>query len=330
MNLLTGKNGVGKTSFIEALFVLGRGQSFRHREIRPWISEGKKNSRLFVESVDRTGDHRIGLEQTRTVRRIRIDEKDVDRRSDLVRTLPLQIVTPNSHELIEKGPSVRRRFLDWGLFHVEHEFHQQSLVFKRLLNQRNTALKQQDHSFTAWDKPLSDAIDRLENSRLCFLPMLTERINNELNMLKQPYRIESNLRSNWNREEGANNAIIKNRDDDRKRGFTAVGPHRSHIEIFVDKVPAERRLSRGQQKALVYAMIIGLSQLIAEKSGEIPMILIDDLPAELDRSNRFAVIERLTNIGVQSFISGIEFDQEAIAHAGKVFHVEHGTLSEAG
>lgn len=328
MNLLAGKNGVGKTSFIEALFVLGRGQSFRHREIRPWIREGEKTARLFAESVDQRGEHRIGFEQSRSGRVIRIDGKDIDRRSDLVRALPLQLVTPSSHELIEKGPNVRRRFLDWGLFHVEHEFHRQSLVFKRLLSQRNAALKNHDHSFTAWDKSLSDAIDRVEILRLGFLPILTDRINDELRILKQPYLIETALRSNWDLKDGALPAITENRYGDQKRGFTRVGPHRSHIEIFVDKVPAERRLSRGQQKALVYAMIIGLSQIIAEKSSEIPMVLIDDLPAELDINNRIAVIDRLTKIGAQSFVSGIEFDQEAISRAGKVFHVEHGSLLE--
>lgn len=328
VNLITGKNGAGKTSVIEALYVLGRGRSFRHREVRPWIREGENTTRVYSESINITGEHRTGLEQSRSRRRIRIDGKDISRRSELVKAIPLQLVTASSHELIEKGPSVRRRFLDWGLFHVEHGFHHQSLVFKRLHNQRNTALRNQDASFTAWDRALANAIDKIEQKRVAFLPILCQSVNEELQILNQDYVVNFVLRSNWERNDGALKELSRSCDIDRIKGYTTVGPHRTRIEILINEIPAERRLSRGQQKTLLYAMTIGLIQHVKKNTQEPPIVLIDDLPAELDRENRKAVIDRLVSIGAQSFVSGIEFDAHATERSGKMFHVEQGVVTE--
>lgn len=326
LNLLCGANGAGKTSFIEALYVLGRGQSFRHREVRPWIREGAQIARLFVETIDESGKHRVGIEQTRAGRRIRVDGKDVTRRSELVRTIPLQLVTPVSHELIEKGPHVRRKFLDWGLFHVEHDFHQHSLLFKRLINQRNAALKRHDQSFTAWDSQLAKTIEQIEGLRVAFLPELATAINSELESLSQPYRVQMELLANWRDDAGVLQALQRSRARDTASCYTHIGPHRSRIDILVDRIPAEKRLSRGQQKALVYAMMIGLCTLIRRRTSVTPMLLIDDLPAELDKENRKAVVDRLSDLKVQCFVTGIEFDNNAIEQAGKMFHVEQGRV----
>jgi DNA replication and repair protein RecF len=330
VNLIAGPNGAGKTSVIEALYVAGRGQSFRHREIRPWIREGAKSALIVVETVGGDGRrHRIGLEQGRGGRQIRLDGKDLQRRSQQVQALPLQLITPSSHDLIEKGPGVRRRFLDWGLFHVEPKFHGHAVEYRRLLQQRNAALRSGDRSYPAWDPQLGRLGEAVEAARRAVLPAIEAATRNELANFGHDYRLELHLRSNWDGEVGLEQSLKRSATTDLKLGHTGSGPHRSQLDVLVDGVSAERRLSRGQQKVLVYALVFGLVNLARELSGEAPVILIDDLPAELDRDNRLRVMQRLLTLGIQAFVTGIEFDPAIESMALTRFHVEHGHLTES-
>lgn len=327
VNVIAGRNGAGKTSVIEAVYVAGRGQSFRHREVRPWIREGSKSALILVETVGQQGQvHRLGIEQGRNGRRVRLDGKDLERRSQQAQVLPLQLLTQASHELIEKGPAVRRRFLDWGLFHVEPSFHGYAIQYRKLLAQRNAALRDQEPSFIAWDPQLGQFGDAIETLRTALIPAIQAYAQVELSALGLGYGVELNLRSSWDRGVGLESALRANRHTDKGVRHTSVGPHRSVLEVAIDGAAAERRLSRGQQKLLVYALVFGIVRLVGERSRESVVLLIDDLPAELDRVNRVATMQRVVDLGVQAFVTGVEFDDELLALPLKVFHVEQGQL----
>jgi DNA replication and repair protein RecF len=327
VQLITGKNGAGKTSLIEAIYVAGRGESFRHREVRPWIRDGADRAQIFVRSVSGDGtSHWVGIEQTRNGREIRLDRETLKRRSDLARVLPLQLITPISHELIEKGPSGRRRFVDWGLFHVEPSFYRLALTYRRLLQQRNAALRGADPSYRAWDGQMAAAGESIERMRRDFLPRLGAYVCQELANFRQSSELTLRLRSNWDPERGLAQGLRDRRGDDEARGVSGVGPHRTSIDFLINGQPAERRLSRGQQKLLVYALFFGLSRLVKTETREPAIFLIDDLPAELDDENRTLVMQRLVELRVQAFVTGIAFEDHLFRMAAEVFHVEHGRL----
>ena len=124
MNLVTGNNGSGKTSLLEAVYLLGRGRSFRHRESAPIIKKDCRECRVVADiMLNSKGRSRLGIERTGKTLRVRQDNKDLKRRSELFQALPLHLITPRSHEIIERGPELRRRFLDHAMFHVEHGYH---------------------------------------------------------------------------------------------------------------------------------------------------------------------------------------------------------------
>jgi DNA replication and repair protein RecF len=316
---------------LEALFVAGRGQSFRHREVRPWIREGEKRAFVFVRSTAADEvEHRIGFEQARGGRRVRVDGREMRRRSELARALPLQLITPNSHELVERGPGVRRRFLDWGLFHVEHQYHELAVGYRRVLEQRNAALKAGDRHFGIWDTQLAQFGEALTAHRSRYVPELEGLAQRELDALGQNYRLAIRLHPGWPGDSHGGNlvdALGRRATEDFRRGFTSVGAHRASVDLLVDGQPAERRLSRGQQKLLVYGLFLAMARLGEQKGGEAPVLLIDDLPAELDRQHRQLVVGRLGAHGLQVWITAVEWGEELQDFPTKMFHVEHGTVS---
>ena len=124
-NLFYGLNGSGKTSILESLFLLTHGRSFRTRKMDRVIQSGKEE--LWVRGV--LGDPQ-GPSLTMGVKRgldgtvqFKLGQEDIKQCGELARQYPLLLINPDSYRLLEMGPFYRRQFMDWGLFHVEHEFH---------------------------------------------------------------------------------------------------------------------------------------------------------------------------------------------------------------
>jgi len=140
-NYIYGPNGAGKTSILEAIYLLGRGRSFRTRQIRRLVRYGRSGLAVFGEVGDGPRLRRIGVAFNQGRLEKKIDGSAAAGTAALVEILPVHAIDPSSHELIQGGPSERRRFLDWGVFHVEHGYLDTWRRYRRLLGQRNAALK---------------------------------------------------------------------------------------------------------------------------------------------------------------------------------------------
>src|SRR5271156_2642002 len=154
--LISGANASGKTSLLEAIYVLGRGRSFRTRRLEHLIRRGSDRFVVFgeVESFDRRVS--LGVEGSAAGVRARLSGAKVGSLAELALWLPVQIIDPEIHRLIEEGPSRRRRFLDWGVFHVEPRFVDDWQRFQQTLKQRNAALKSRQPRavVSAWEGDL--------------------------------------------------------------------------------------------------------------------------------------------------------------------------------
>src|SRR6202142_786046 len=139
--LISGPNASGKTSLLESIYVLGRGRSFRTRRIDNLIRTGCE--RFIIYGQVELPERRTGLGVEGSVQGIRakLSGERVSSLAELAAVLPVQIIDPEVHRLIEEGPSRRRRFLDWGVFHVEHEFVHRWQQYQLVLKQRNAGLK---------------------------------------------------------------------------------------------------------------------------------------------------------------------------------------------
>ncbi|WP_456407849.1 DNA replication/repair protein RecF [Thiolapillus sp.] len=327
LNFICGDNGAGKTSVLEAIFLLGQGKSFRHTEAGPLIRKGEEYARVVADLQTQSGKRtKLGIQRSNKQFLARNAGQDVSRRSELLRLLPLQFITPQSHELIEKGPELRRRYLDFGLFHVEHSYHQTLSAYQRALKQRNAALRSRNAKLAqSFDEQLVSFADLILESRCRLLASVTQYLQDFLEAIDFPIAVDLRLTKGWKNDISLSEALCRSKEQDLSKGFTHVGAHRAQLKILADNVLANRILSRGQQKLLVYGLVMAISQLIADKTSEKPLLLIDDLGAELDESNTGKLLNYLHALGAQVFITLLHESDVQQDHQNKVFHVKHGS-----
>ena len=328
INLITGNNGAGKTTILESIFLLGRGRSFRHKEAGPFIRNGSDSCQVMAVLEDEFGNkHRLGLVRGARDIKVRKDHKDLNKRSELMQTLPIQIITPQSHELIERGPETRRRFLDQNMFHVEHGYYQLITSYNKNLKQRNAALRNRDiQSAHAFNAQLSNLGDRITETRKNYINILEESLKRLLDELKIPFDIDLLFKQGWEKGKSLGEILKQREGIDLKYGFTTAGVHRADIEFRSEGKEAAKRLSRGQQKLLVYLLQIANFQIITGKEeGVTPVFLVDDIGAELDEVNLQKMMAKFSDLCAQVFISttGTGFISGI---PNKMFHVEHGTI----
>src|SRR5271154_3783744 len=174
--LISGSNASGKTSLLEALYVLGRGRSFRTRRLEHLIRHGSERFVVFgeVDAFERRVT--LGVEGSAAGVRAKLGGTKVASLAELAPLLPVQIIDPEIHRLIEEGPSRRRRFLDWGVFHVEPRFVDDWQRFQQALRQRNAALKsgEEPAMVAVWDGDLLQYGDFLSGARAHFVERLAE------------------------------------------------------------------------------------------------------------------------------------------------------------
>ena len=328
VNIIHGDNGAGKTSILEAIYLLGQGKSFRHSDSGPLIRKGEEAALVVADlQTSAGGESKLGIKRSSRQFVARSAGQEVSRRSELFRLLPLQLITPQSHELIERGPELRRRYLDFGLFHVEQSYHQVAMSYHRALKQRNSALRAGDIRLArSFNEQLVLFANTVLHSRASILSEIEARLIEFLNGLEFPRGISLKLLQGWKQGLSLGDALQQSEQQDLKHGFTSAGVHRSQLKVLLESAPADKVLSRGQQKLLVYGLVLSLSRLMMEKTREPPLLLIDDLSAELDEKNSQKVLDYLQTIGMQLFITTLDYSRYQVPDNTAVFHVEHGAI----
>ncbi|MEQ6917880.1 DNA replication/repair protein RecF [Halomonas aquatica] len=335
INLLTGANGSGKTSVLEGIHVLGMGRSFRARQLRHAIAHGADamtlHGRLVGEPAVTIGvrRHREGGELE-----LRLSGERLDRVSRLVESLPLQLINPDAFRLLEGPPAGRREFLDWGVFHVKHDFLDTWRRFRRALKHRNALLRHgriSDASLDAWEQELVHWSEQLDEMRRDWVEMFLPVFEDTLRELISLPGLALRYTRGWDSKRGLSDILRQARDTDHQMGFTQQGPQRAELGIRLDKRPAAEVLSRGQQKLVVSALKLAQGRLLEQLTGRTCIYLIDDLPAELDSGHRRVFCKWLERMQCQVFITSVDPEAlmdlwEADTHLA-MFHVEH---SESG
>ena len=327
LSLIYGENGSGKTSLLEAMFLLGRGRSFRTRSSERLICLGEPQLTVFgVTAAD--SPHRVGLQVSRSEGvRARVDGADLPALADLSTLLPIQAIDPDVHKLVEEGSYGRRRWLDWAVFHVEPGFAGHWSRYQRALKQRNALLKQGGGALEAWDAELLTHGLPLTAARQAVMEGLVPYWKRLVAALLAP-AVEISFHRGWARELELVQALAQGQGRDRQRGSTGVGPHRADVTLRCDGKPARDVLSRGQQKLVAAALILAQLQYLRAAAGLRPVLLLDDPAAELDDHRLGQFIAAVKDLQTQLVVTSLRSDFRVFGQPESVFHVEQGRVQE--
>src|SRR3984885_592406 len=329
LNLITGNNGSGKTSILEAIYLLGGAPSAppRHTEhlVRHTAAELQVVGR--VESPA-TVSHTIGLVCNRQDGvQVRIDGHEVASRAELSELFPIQVIDPGIHRLVEEGPVQRRRWLDWAVFHVEPDFVRHWQGYGRALRQRNAALKTAADP-AVWNGELVRLGEILTAARARLIAALQPYWSSALRDLDMT-AVSLGYFQGWSREQDLAAALTTHIVRDRERGSTSYGPHRFDVLLRLEGRPARDLVSRGQQKLLGAAMALTMSRYVAEAAGRAPTLLLDDPAAELDRPHTERLLAAVAALGGQLVVTALHAEDTPLGTPDRVFHVEHNEVKTA-
>jgi DNA replication and repair protein RecF len=275
----------------------------------------------------------LGVERSRESLLLRAAGKRVHRASELAQWLPAQIIHPDSHQMVNGGPKGRRRFLDWGVFHVEPGFQALWRRYDKALKQRNAALRSRGQTPVdqAWNSELDMAGTEIDRMRRRYVAELGQIVPGFISAMMEQPDFNLDYYPGW---ESARHSLLQELTQtlthDRRRGFTCSGPHRADLIFSYQGQRAAEVISRGQQKLLVIALFLAQAELLTRKTGRSSVLLFDDLAAELDATHRQRVLTLLERMAAQVFITALDKDaiQPATGADVKRFHVEHGRLIE--
>ncbi|MDX1460065.1 MAG: DNA replication/repair protein RecF [Xanthomonadales bacterium] len=329
VNIFSGDNGAGKSTILEALTVLSKGRSFRSGQVSSLIGPEGATFTVFARtSDDGQRGNALGLERGRDGWTARLNGTPVRQLSELALSLPFVLIEPNSHLLVSGPPDTRRRFMDWGVFHVEPQHLSNWRRYSRALKQRNAALKAGQRDVVASLGPvMNELAEQLHRARQAQLEPWLDSVSNLLNELSPRLgELRFQYRKGWKEDHYAE-ALDRHRDADFERGQTYAGPHRAEMAMTIDGQAARERLSRGEQKQLAAGLL--LSQAVQLKqSGVTPLMLLDDLASEFDRHHLERTLSLCCDLQAQLWLTGTgpEPYRRCIPAAGKMFHVEQGCV----
>jgi DNA replication and repair protein RecF len=340
-NLVFGNNGSGKTTVLEAVHLLAVGRSFRSHLQKSLVSEGHQESTVYGQTSEGLS---LGIVRPlRGPQTLKIAGRKAEGLAELSQCLPLQLINADTFQILEGSPTERRRFLDWGVFHVEHHFLDSWRRTRLALQNRNSLLRQEARAaeIEPWTLELVKSAQQMDQQRQAYMAKLKTVLEPQLATLgiwEPEVSLDIEYFRGWPQERDLHEQIQEDLLRDRNYGHTSSGPHRADLRFRLKQGAAAEYLSRGQLKLLICTLKIAQAQLLEQETGKRCLFLIDDLPAELDANNLARVCSLLATRGAQVLLTSIEresLSRELAATQGekpmenKLFHVKHGKIEAA-
>ena len=319
INYLIGKNGVGKTNLLEAIYYLSNLESFRSNEDKNLINEFKGQFRL--ESIVDSIDYRLTIASG--FKELQIDGIEYKKYREYLGNVNVIEFIPMQVYLFKDSPKDRRKFIDKELSKIDKEYLEKLLVYNKLIKQRNELLKTsdtyKDKLFEVIDEKLAELQTYIIDKRREFLIELEEnvkKINNEF---------EIKLKYNSFISDVTKENILKKYKEvylkDKEKMVTSIGVHRDDFTMYINNIEIANYASQGEQRYCVLLLKLALAKLIKEKINKDPIIILDDVFSELDESRKEKVYEILKEYE-QVFISGCQNENLDMS----IYNVEDGKV----
>ncbi len=348
-NIIYGSNGVGKTTILESVYLLLRSRTFRSSKYKSFISHNSTSCTVFskfssINDSDPYNSFTLGISRSKesALPVLHLNSKKINSLYSITNLVVLGLITPESFTLLDAGPSIRRKFIDWGVFHVEHEFLSDWRSYKKVLNSRNILLAKYSKDYRinnhisntqldlidCWSPQLielNNTLDSYRNNQIKnisslfyeYLQCFSETLSKEINI--QYYR-------GWTKDVPYDCFLKDKIIEDIRAGFTRYGTHRSELKITLQKHLARDLLSRGQKKIVIICLILAQFKYLTifDVSKKHNILLLDDIDSELDESNLTILFEVLQTFKCQILVTTTNPAKYNFIkkYDHKLFHVE--------
>lgn len=339
-NIFIGPNGAGKTNLLEAIYYLCIGRSMRaHAEDQQLVGFSAGLLRLEGRAVSAQGELSVEVGYDRTEKRVRINGELQQRLSGLIGRLPVVSLSPEDDELCKGGPAERRRFLDLAISQLSRAYLADLQECRRVLAHRNKLLadwrdgRSRGDTLDAWNAQLQAVGARITAKRLAVVAALAplaeghyRSIAGNGERLGLRYRLSYPVGPGTDPGEALGQALAANTAFERSRGLSMYGPHRDDLEIALDGQRIRSFGSQGQQRTAAIALKLAEAGLLARELGDQPLVLLDEIFAELDGRRGANLVDRL-DPGCQAFIASAH--DNGLAGAFRRFRIDSGMISIA-
>jgi DNA replication and repair protein RecF len=293
--------------------------------MRRLVQHGADGFAVFGEVRTEGATRRIGVAYRGGRLEKKVDGQPATGMAQLAELLPVHAIDPTMHALVEGGPSERRRFLDWGVFHVEPRYLDDWKRYRRVLSQRNSALKRGASSaeLRPWSMALAEAGTIVDGSRSRYLAQLAPLVTDfGQRLLGRPLTLD--YRSGWSAQQRFEDALAEAEPHDRETGSTERGPHRAEVVLRLDARRVQDEASRGQQKLTAAALILAQVALEAATGPVRSSLVVDDPAAELDTESLKRLLAAMADLPAQLIFTALTSQHLPPEPGHPVFHVERG------
>lgn len=337
-NIIVGNNAQGKTNILESIFLLGTMKSFRMVKNADLVAYGSPYA-VIKGWGERDGVVRkIALSISGSGKKAFVDQKPVTRPGDFFGTINTVVFAPEDISMVRGSPEMRRRYLDRAIFSGDTGYLAVHHEYFKILKNRNALLKSgKTDGLTIWSERLADAGARLMEKRESFIDEIRDLFADYYRSIAGPkhnalLRYHTRITEQDRSRESLCNALCialeKSYREELRRGTTLLGPHRDDLACILNDKPLNHHGSQGEQRSFILALKMAEIEYLRKRWGNPPVLLLDDMTSELDRSRNGNLMDFLKEKDMQVFITTTSLDNINLAginnystfpvHEGKV------------
>lgn len=312
-NLFYGNNGQGKTNYLEAIFYLGTVKSFRHARQAEIINWGKNAASLKCTLTNNNIRHELAVSFESHSKQLSVDGKSATRLTDYCSNLSVVAFSPEELIMVNGSPEQRRRYLDRAIFSSNAAYLRLYHDYFRVLKQRNQLLRNRSYlAMEAWNEQLVETATRLITARDRYISALSNLFtefygvisgSDEMGCLWYHAHALDGQKEPDEVKERLYRALAESCRTERERCSTMIGPHRDDLGFHLNGKPIRQHGSQGQQKSFVLALKMAEIEYLTRRNDTLPILLLDDMTAELDSSRVRHLLEYLVQKQMQVFIT---------------------------
>ncbi|WP_150465824.1 DNA replication/repair protein RecF [Francisella sp. SYW-2] len=308
INFIVGKNGSGKTSILESIYFLSHSRSFRSSQLNRIINHDCDEFIVYTQAYNQD-EVIISLSRKKNSNNIsKLNSEIQKNHSEITRVLPIQLINPESFNIINSGAQQRCKVLDWGAFYLDKTFLKIWQQTKFLVKQRNSALKQNYPKayINGIDKKLCEFADILDKKRHTYFSKLKPKIYEILSQFNPNLKLDIDYFRGWNSHKSLTQVLEESFESDNRYNVTNHGPHKADIVLTTNHKPIQDIFSRGQQKLLICAIKLAQGEIHNLENENKCIYLIDDITSELDNIHTQTLFNYLKKLKSQVFITTTE------------------------